>query len=183
MIERTLILIKSDAIERGLAEEIIKRYTNAGLKIIAKKTVQVDRALGEEHYPDTESQVVGMGNKTLQAAKDVGKPENVKEIFGTENPKEIGMMLRQWLIEFIISAPVVAMVFEGDDAIQKAREVSGFTDPSKAQKGTIRGDLGDDSINKANSERRATKNLVHAAGNKEEAEREVSLWFKPEELK
>jgi len=182
MIEKTLILIKPDAIERGLTEEIIKRYEDAGLKIIAKKTVKVGRELAEKHYPDTESQIVGMGNKTLQAAKDAGRPENVKEIFGTEDTKEIGMTLRGWLIEFITSAPVIAMVFEGDDAIQKAREVSGFTDPSKAEKGTIRGDFGDDSIDKANNERRATENLVHAAGNKEEADRELGLWFKPEEL-
>ncbi len=182
MIERTLILIKSDAIERNLTEEIIKRYEDVGLRVIAKKTVKADKELAAKHYPDSESQIVGMGNKTLQAARDAGKPNSVKEIFGTENPKEIGMILREWLIESITSAPVIAIVLEGENAIQKTRKVTGFTDPSKAEKGTIRGDFGDDSIDKSNSERRATKNLVHASGNKEEAEREIRLWFKPEEL-
>lgn len=180
--ERTLILIKSDAIERNLTEEIIKRYEGVGLRVIAKKTVKADKELAAKHYPDSDSQIVGMGNKTLKAAKDAGKLDSVKEIFGTENPKEIGMILRERLIESITSSTVIAIVLEGENAIQKAREVTGFTDPSKAENGTIRSDFGDDSIYKANSERRATRNLVHASGNKEEAEREISLWFSPEEL-
>jgi nucleoside-diphosphate kinase len=106
----------------------------------------------------------------------------VKKIFGTTDPKKIGMKLRKWLIEFITSAPVVAIVFEGDDAIKTVRKVTGFTDPSKAEEGTIRGDFGDDAINIANKEKRATRNLVHASGNPEEAAKEIALWFTDEEL-
>jgi len=181
--ERTLVLIKSDAIERGLTEEIIKRYISSGLRVVAKKTVDVDRDLAENHYLDTESQIVGMGNKTLQAAKEAGTLENIKKIFGTEDPKKIGLKLHEWMIELITSAPSIAMVLEGEEAVQKARRITGYTDPSKAEKGTIRGDFGNDSISRANEERRATKTLVHASGSKEEAEREIKLWFKPDELK
>lgn len=182
MIERTLVLIKPDAMAKNLADKIIKRYTDAGLRVVARKTTRADRALAEKHYPATESQIVGMGNKTLQAAKDAGKPESVKATFGTEDPRKIGTILREWMIKFITSAPVIAIVFEGEDAIQHVRKITGFTDPSKAEKGTIRGDFGDDSIQKANNERRATKNLVHASGNPEEAANEINLWFRPEEI-
>jgi nucleoside-diphosphate kinase len=123
-----------------------------------------------------------MGNKTIEAAREAGKPESVMKLFGTEEPREIGMQLREWLVEFITSAPVDAYVLEGEDAIKLVRKITGFTDPARADKGTIRGDLGEDSIDRANSEKRATENLVHASGNPEEAEKEINLWFKTEEL-
>ena len=81
------------------------------------------------------------------------------------------------MLQFIVSTPVVAMVLQGEDAVQKVRKIAGYTDPSKADKGTIRGDFGADSIAKANSERRATENLIHASGSVEEAQQEIALWF------
>lgn len=182
IMERTLFLIKPDGIERGLAGEIIKRIEDAGLKIIAMKMVKVDKNFAEEHYPDTESQLVGMGTKTLEAAKEAGAFEEIKEIFGTDDPKEVGMILRERLVKYIISAPVIAMVVEGENAIEKIREISGYTDPAKAEKGTIRGDFAEDSIMVSNREGRAVRNLVHASGSKEEAEKEVKLWFKSKEI-
>ena len=173
MIERTVVVIKPDGVKRNLVEKILKRYTDAGLKIVSQKTVTATRELAEKHYPASDEQVVGMGNKTLAAAGE----EGAKRIFGTTNSRKIGMTLRKWMIEFLVSGPVVAVVLEGEDAVQKVRKITGFTDPSRAEKGTIRGDLGEDSIVKANEERRATYNLVHASGNKEEADREIKLWF------
>lgn len=81
------------------------------------------------------------------------------------------------LEKFMRESPMLAFVLEGKNAIAKAREVTGATDPRKAAKGTIRGDLGEDSQEKADSEKRAIRNLVHAAGNKVEAEKEIKLWF------
>ena len=182
MIQRTLVVIKPDAMGKDLKAEIVKRYKDVGLKVVAKKTVQVDRELAGKHYSDKDDQIMGMGNKTIQASQEAGTPEVVMELFGTEDPREIGMQLREWLIKFITSAPVEAYVFEGEDAIQLVRKITGFTDPSRAEEGTIRGDLGIDSIAKANSEKRATENLVHASGNSEEAEFEIGLWFTEEEL-
>lgn len=182
MIEKTFVMIKPDAMKKNLAGEIIKRYQNSGLKIVGIKIVHPDRELLEKHYPDTDSQIVGMGNKSIQSAKDMGKPERTMELFNTEDPREIGLILREWCIKFILSSPVIVIVFEGEDAIKTARKLTGFTDPSKADKGTIRGDFGEDSIDGASSERRATENLVHGSGNEEEAQNEINLWFAEEEI-
>lgn len=178
MIERTLVVVKPDGMKRGLVGRIISRFEENGLRIAGMKLVQVDRELAARHYTDSDQQVSGMGNKTLSA----GGPEKAKELFGTTDPKKIGMTLREWMIDFMTSMPVAAMVLEGEDAVQKVRKIAGFTDPSRAEKGTIRGDLGVDSIRKANEERRATENLVHASGSVEEAGREIDMWFKSDEL-
>jgi nucleoside-diphosphate kinase len=178
MIEKSLVLIKPDGIKRKLIGKIISRIEDNGLKIVGMKLVRADRNLAEKHYPSSEEQIVGMGNKTLAASDE----KRVREIFGTTNPRKIGMKLREWLIKSITSSPVVALVVEGENAVERMRKLAGYTDPSKAEKGTIRGDFGVDSIAKANEERRATENLVHVSGDKAEAEREVKLWFKQEEL-
>src|SRR3989338_8206142 len=129
MIEKTLVVVKPDGVKRGLVEEILKRYTDAGLKIVTQKTVTASRELAEKHYTDSDEQVVGMGNKTLAAAGE----EKTMKIFGTTNPREIGLKLREWSLEFITSGNVVAAILEGEDAIQKARKITGFTDPSRAE--------------------------------------------------
>ncbi|MBI2084527.1 MAG: adenylate kinase [Candidatus Aenigmarchaeota archaeon] len=81
------------------------------------------------------------------------------------------------LVKFMTEGPVAAMIVEGENAVARVREITGVTDPSRAQKGTIRGDLGDDSTERADKEGRAIRNLVHASGSKEEAEKEIKLWF------
>lgn len=83
---------------------------------------------------------------------------------------------------YLMEGPVVAMVFEGFEAIQKARELTGHTDPKQANKGTVRGDLGKDSMEVANNEGRSVRNLIHASGTGEEAESEINLWFDKEEI-
>lgn len=183
MIERTLALVKPDGVKRRIVGDIISRFQKGGLKIVAMKMVQASRELAEKHYPATEEQITGMGNKTINATKEkTGNLDEVVRLFGSENPKEIGKTLREWMIEFLTSGPVVAMILESDGAIQAARNLGGFTDPIRAEKGTIRGDLGEDSIYQANSEGRATKNLIHLSGSREEAKREINLWFREEEI-
>jgi nucleoside-diphosphate kinase len=182
MIEKTLFVIKPDGVKRKLVGEIIKRIENSGLRVAAMKIVKVDKKLAGKHYATTESQIVGMGKKTIKASMENEVYEEVKNIFGTENPRKMGLILRKWMIDFLISGPVVAMVVEGENAIKRIREISGYTDPSKAEKGTIRGDLSKDSIVNSNRERRATENLVHASGSKEEAEKEIRLWFNKKEI-
>jgi nucleoside-diphosphate kinase len=177
MPERTLVVLKPDAMRR-LVGRIISRFEKEGLRIAGMKMVAVDRNFAAKHYPDSDEQLTEMGNKTLNA----GGEEKARELFGTTSPREIGLKLREWMIDFITSGLVVVTVLEGEDAVEKARRIVGFTDPSKAEKGTIRGDFGIDSIVKANNERRACENLVHASGSAEEAAREISLWFPPEEL-
>lgn len=181
-IERTLVVLKPDAMRDNLAGEIIKRYQQSGLEIVGMKMLRVSKKMAEKHYTTSDEQIVGMGNKTLQSAKDNNKMDNVTRLFGTQDPKKIGMELRSWLIKFITSRPVIAMVLEGENAIKNVRSISGFTDPSRAEKGTIRGDFGKDSIDKANSDGRATENLVHSSGSLDEAKSEIALWFKKDEL-
>jgi len=180
--ERTLVFFKKDAIERKLVGEIIATFEKAGLKIIAMKMIKVNRKLAEKQYPKTEEQIVGMGNKTLKAVRESGRYDEVKEIFKTEDARKIGLILRRWMIEYLLSSPTIAMILEGKNAVELVRKIVGYTDPIKAEKGTIRGDFAADSIAQANSEGRAVKNLVHASGSKEEAEREIKLWFQSKEI-
>src|SRR3989344_1589900 len=142
MIERTLIIMKPDAIKRKLVDKIIQRYEKEGLKVIARNEMHAQKELLREHY-----------------SAHVNKP------------------FYHGLEKFMMEDRIVAIVLEGNDAIQRTRKITGATDPSKAEKGTIRGDLGNDSQEKADKENRAIKNLVHASGNADEAKKEIKLWF------
>lgn len=182
MKEQTLVLLKPDAVQRGLIGSIIRRFEQRGLKIVGMKMVKPSKELCEKHYPDSDQQLSGMGNKTLQAAKETGREADVKRIFKTEDAKEIGRKLRAWLVDFLTSGPVVALVIAGHNVVPIVRKICGFTDPAKADVGTIRGDFGHTGIEVWNVKGSAVKNLVHASGNNEEAKFEISLWFKPGEL-
>jgi nucleoside-diphosphate kinase len=175
MIQRTLLIIKPDGMK--MADRIIAYYEKAGLKIVAQKTMHANRSLAEKHYTDSDAQVVGMGNKTIAASREGGRYEEMKRLFKTEDPRQIGMQLREFLIKFITSTSVEPIILEGEDAVALTRKVTGFTDPARAEKGTVRGDLGTDAIVKANNEGRPVMNLVHASGTVEEAEKEIALWF------
>jgi len=179
--ERTLVLLKPDALEQGLVGEIISRFENAGLKIVATKMVHPDEEIAHQHYPTKRREFIeGMGNKTLQSYKEEG--HDAKTNFGTDDPFEVGLQLQKWLVDFITSGPVIALVLEGQNSIKQVRDIAGHTIPVKADKGTIRGDYSDDSAIKANAEKRSIQNLVHASGDKSEAEFEIRLWFKTGEL-
>lgn len=177
MNERTLVVVKPDGVRRGLVDEVISRYESVGLKVVAKKSLTIDEEFAGKHYAATDEQMIGMGMKTLNASRENDKMDEMMKIFGSDDPKKIGRMLREFMIKFITSGLVVAVVLEGEDAVKKVRAITGFTDPARAEKGTIRGDLGEDNIVKANSEGRAVENLVHASGTIEEAQREIDLWF------
>lgn len=100
-----------------------------------------------------------------------------KELLKKQYSAHVGKKFYPWLEKFMTSGEVVVFVLEGKNAIKKAREITGATDPAKAEKGTIRRDFGIDSAEKADKEKRAIENLVHASGTKEEAEKEIALWF------
>ncbi len=178
--KRTLVLIKPDGVIRGLIGEIIKRFEQCGLKIIALKMVQPDREFAANHYSGSEEWLKGMGKKAL----DSFAQDNIdsKKTMGTEDPLEIGKMIQQWNADYLSMGPVVAIVLEGIHAITTVRKIIGFTIPSQADVGTIRGDFSIDSNTVANIEQRATKNLIHAAGDEEEAAYEIKYWFSEDEL-
>lgn len=175
------MVMKPDAVARGVVGEILKRFEKAGLKIVGAKMHVVSRQAAEKHYPiDRESFIRGMGEKTLENYKQMGI-NPIKEL-GTEDTLEIGKMIRDWLMGYITSGPVIAFVFEGPHAVELVRKICGHTLPLLALPGTIRGDMAYDSSYLANTAKRAIKNLIHTSGSVEEAQYEVNLWFKPQEL-
>ncbi|GBD28875.1 Nucleoside diphosphate kinase [bacterium HR31] len=178
--ERTLVLVKPDGVQRGLVGEILARFERAGLKLVALKMVRAPRELLERHYPGDETFLRTIGGKTKEAFEAYGL--DVRERMGTEDPVEVGRRVREWLVDFMGSGPVVAAVVEGVHAVSAVRKLVGQTLPVFADPGTIRGDWSTDSPTLANLEQRPVRNLVHASGTLEEAEYEVRLWFREDEI-
>lgn len=179
--EKTLVILKPDAMQRGIAGEIITRFEKVGLKMVAAKMVVATRELADRHYPVSRTEFIeGMGNKTLENYEEQGV-DPIKEL-GTSDPHEIGLQLQKWLVDFITAGPVLAFVLEGPHSVELVRKICGHTLPSKSQPGTIRGDYSFDSSLLANKGKRPIRNLVHASGSVEEAEFEVGLWFSESEI-
>jgi nucleoside-diphosphate kinase len=106
---------------------------------------------------------------------------NVKQELAAEFYKHVkikfGENIYQSLISYITEGEIMPMLLEGDNAVKKLRKITGFTDPERAEKGTIRGDLGTDKMRIADSEQRSTRNIIHASGSAEEAEKEIKFFF------
>ena len=147
MIERTFVAIKPDGVKRGLVGECIKRFENAGLKIVGLKMFWVDKEFSKKHY-----------------AEHVDKP------------------FYKGLEEYIISGPVTAIVLEGVSAISAVRKIVGPTEPGSAPPGTIRGDYSHHTFHYSDSVGKSVMNLIHASGSKEDADKEIALWFTSQEL-
>lgn len=181
MNEQTLIVLKPDAVSRGLIGEILTRFEKVGLKIVASKMVKVDKALANRHYPEDRSEFINsIGEKTLENYKELDI--DPKEYFGHEDPHEIGKVIRGWLVDMISSGPVFAAVLEGPHAVALVRKMCGHTLPIKAAPGTIRADYSFDSSALANLGKRPIKNLIHASGTVDEARYEIPLWFSESEI-
>ncbi len=136
-LERTLVLVKPDGVQRGLVGTIIGRFEGTGMKIVGMKLMHVSEDLASRHYAEHE-----------------GKP------------------FYDGLVNYITSAPIVALCLEGPDAIAITRKLMGATRPNEAPPGTIRGDFGIE----------VSRNLVHGSANKQDAAREVGLFFNDAEL-
>lgn len=135
--EKTFLMLKPDAVQRGLIGEIIARFEKKGFKLVALKMLQVDRNLAEEHYKE-------------HKGKGFFEPT----------------------VSYIMSSPVVAMVWQGKNVVALAREMMGTTNPANASPGSIRGTYGMD----------ISRNVIHGSDSVESAEREIALYFKPEEI-
>ena len=135
--ERSLVLIKPDAIQRGLVGTIITRLDKLGLKLVAIKMLHIDKALAQRHYA---------------IHKD-------KPFFDS-------------LVNYITSAPIIAIIFEGKEAVEVIRKMMGATDPAKAEPGTIRGDFGLD----------IEHNTIHGSDSTETAAEEIKLFFDEHEI-
>ncbi len=153
MIERTLVLLKPDAVKRGLMGRIISRFEDAGLKVVGAKMVQIDEDFGKKHYEDIGKVIKRRGEKVFQLT-----------------------------MKFMTTGPVMALCLEGINAVENVRKLVGGTEPKSALPGTIRGDFAHISFAYADNQGKAIENLIHASGNAGEAKQEIALWFKAEEL-
>ncbi|MDO5343533.1 MAG: nucleoside-diphosphate kinase [Candidatus Saccharibacteria bacterium] len=152
-IERTLIVFKPDAVQRGIVGEILQRFERVGLKMVGVKMVAPDRDHYYAHYEDIGKLASRRGEDTLNIT--------------------LNMMLE---------GPVIAMVLEGVEAVAVVRKIVGPTEPKSADMGTIRGDYSHVSFGYADSCQKGIPNLIHASGDSEEAAQEIAHWFKDEEL-
>ncbi len=174
--EKTLIIIKPDGVQRSLMGEIIKRLERVGLKLTAIKMTVASPDFIERHYTvDPEWRRI-TGEKTIKSYRDKGLTPP------REDPYEVTEIILNNLKKFMTAGPVVAMVWEGLHAAKLAKKIVGGTEPFTSDVGTIRGDFVLDSYQLADVDGRAIRNLVHASGSAEEAEKEIALWFKPEEI-
>jgi len=174
--ERTLVLIKPDGIQRGLIGEIIQRYERTGLKLVALKMLVPTEEMVERHYLIDPQWKIKAGQKSIEAYQRKGlKPPS-------DSPEEVGQKVLKSLKKYLTSGPIVAMVWEGTNAVGVVRKKTGATEPLTSDVGTIRGDFTIDSYEIADFSNRAVRNLVHASGSKEEAEKEILVWFKEGEV-
>jgi nucleoside-diphosphate kinase len=174
--ERTLVIIKPDGIQRTLIGEIIKRYEQIGLKLVAIKMVRPSPEQVEQHYTlDPEWRRV-TGEKTIKGYTDKGLTPP------TNDPLEVTSILLGKLKDYLTASPVIAMVWEGAHAVKIVRKITGGTEPLTSDVGTLRGDYVLDSYQMTDADGRSIRNLVHASGSVKEAEMEIKHWFTNEEL-
>jgi len=178
--ERTLLLVKPDGVRRGLIGECIKRFEQRGLTVHGLKMIRATEAQMRRHYNGDEAWLTQLGQRALDDCIAYGKDS--QETLGATEPLAAGKIVLESLIAFMTSGPVAAMVVSGMNAVAMARKIVGHTVPQKADIGSIRGDYSIDSPMLATLEHRAIENLMHASGNTAEAEAEIAVWFKAEEL-
>ena len=152
-VEKTLVLFKPDALQRGVVGEILTRFERVGLKIVATKMIAPDREHYYKHYEEIGKMVTRRGEETFNITLDL-----------------------------MLQGPVIAMVFEGVEAVALVRKLVGTTEPKSAAPGTIRGDFSHMSFGFADSAKKGIPNLIHASGDPEEAEQEIGHWFSDDEL-
>lgn len=173
--ERTYVMIKPDGVRKGLTGEIIRRLEQRDLKIVALEMSQPLFDQMDNHYPKKEEWITRLGEKTKATYDKYGY--DLITDFGTDDTSKIGPEVRKWVIDFMMSAPVVKMIVQGVHAVDVVRKIAGDTMPYKADMGTIRGDFSIDSPALANKERRSVMNIVHCSETPEEAEHEIKHWF------
>ena len=174
--ERTLLIIKPDAVKRGLIGTIIETFEKPGLKLMAAKMVRPQADVIRNHYPGTKEWITEMGNKTLASFRQT--ETDVKKIMGTEDPLKLGTFVYERLIKYWQEGPIVVMMFEGPNAVMVARKLRGHTIPALAEPGTLHATYSFDSSTLSSALDRVVKTFVHASGSVEEAKREITYWFK-----
>lgn len=173
--ERTFVIIKPDGVQRGLVGEILKRIERVGLKVSALKMVVPTEEQCWAHYNKDEAWFLKKGERTVNDRTAAG-------LVVDKEPVEYGKDIVRALVKFMTSGPVVAMVLSGNQAVGIIQKLVGGTEPLTSDVGTIRGDFTLDSYALSGQDERAVRNLIHSSDKPEEAEREIKIWFKPEEI-
>ncbi len=173
--ERTLVIIKPDGVQRGLIGEIIHRIERTGLKLVAIKFVLATKEQGYEQYKKEDLWLQTKGDLRVRQRTEAGKPVE-------KTAQEYGMDIVRGNITFLMSGPIVPMVWEGNKAVGIVKKIVGGTEPLTSDVGTIRGDLTIDSYDLSNADDRCVRNLIHCTDDPKESDREINLWFKPEDM-
>ncbi|HPQ42284.1 MAG TPA: nucleoside-diphosphate kinase, partial [bacterium] len=144
---RTLVLIKPDAVRRGLIGRIITRFEDANLSVAdAKMFSPPDRCHILQHYESTDAWLFNVGKKTVEDYAAAGLTDNeIQRDYGVTGEEAIGRVVKQRLVDYLTHGPVMALIVTGNMAIEKVRHLVGYTIPAQAEPGTIRGDFGSDS--------------------------------------
>lgn len=174
--EKTLVLIKPDGIQRSLIGEVIKRIEKTGLKLVGMKMIIPNKAFIKKHYTVDPEWVLRTGEKYIESYKEQGLECK------TDDPLKAGEDILDILVKFMTSGPIVAMVWQGAHSVKVVRKIVGGTEPLTSDVGTIRGDFVLDSYEMSDTDHRSIRNLVHASGEIEEAEKEIKLWFSDDEI-
>lgn len=151
--EKTLIVLKPDAVQRGIVGEVLARFEKVGLKIIGMKMLSPGREHYYHHYEEIGKMISRRGEEAFNVT-----------------------------LEFMQQGPVIAVVLEGIDAAELVRKMVGVTEPKSALPGTIRGDYAHMSYGHGDKEKIGIPNIIHASGDAEEAKLEIAHWFKDDEL-
>jgi nucleoside-diphosphate kinase len=175
--EHTLLLVKPDAVQRGLVGEILARMERVDLQIAALRMLRPTEDLAREHYPNDERQLRRMGEKLCQAAENAGV--SIVERFNTADPIQLGEMIFARNVRFLASGRVVAAMLAGVNAVRKVRMLCGPTMPVDALPGTIRGDFSSAGGEQVLWGDGTVRNLVHSSDPDDPGapSRELTLWF------
>jgi nucleoside-diphosphate kinase len=174
--QKTLIILKPDAVKRRLVGDIIARIEKANLDIVGIKMYNATLEQISEHYPMSDQDwVTRVGHKSKSGfeSNDLDPMDYV----GTTDPLEIGRQVVSKIPEYIMSGPIVAIVAQGPMAVSVGRKIIGSTQPHESPVGTVRGDYSTDSALQAQLEGRSIFNLIHASETVEEATKEIKIWF------
>ncbi len=174
--EQSLVIIKPDGVQRSLIGEVIQRMERVGFKLVALKFQIPTKDLVQAHYTIDPEWIEKTGKKALEAKEKSG--EDISGIGHIEYGKTILSKLQNYMT----SGPVVIMVWQGAHVVEVVRKLVGGTEPKTSDVGTIRGDFVHDSYEISNIENRSVKNVLHASSSTDDAEKEIKIWFTPEEI-
>ncbi|MCK9439281.1 MAG: nucleoside-diphosphate kinase [Patescibacteria group bacterium] len=173
--QRTFVILKPDAVQRGLVGETIKRIERTGLKMVALKMIMANEDQCWKHYNKDDEWFLKKGQMIVENRQKAGMPVEKEAI-------EYGKDIIAALVKFMTCGPIIPMIFEGNQAVAIVKKIVGGTEPTTSDVGTIRGDFTLDSYELSNLDSRAVRNLIHCSDVPEEALREIDLWFKKEEI-